>query len=149
MFAVHMQHFAKTVLPCRNLHVTLKVWQFIVICAFCNVRNSLQWIWTGMEISAVTLKLDWLCQWAETYVSEPRLSTGVLFTPRAIRERRDPWWWWWYDDDDASWGTLTRPRERSGSPTSSHLGASRRSERRSENVAYSVSEIPQEILNMQ
>jgi hypothetical protein len=43
----------------------------------------------------------------------------------------------------------TRPRERSGSPTSSHLGASRRSERRSENVAYSVSEIPQEILNMQ
>jgi hypothetical protein len=52
-------------------------------------------------------------------------------------------------DDDAGWGyLLTRPTELSGSPTSRDMGASRRNGRRSENFAFSVSEIPQGIFNM-
>jgi hypothetical protein len=51
------------------------------------------------------------------------------------------------DDDDAGWGyLLTRPPELSGSPTSRDFWD--KYGRRSENFAFSVSEIPLRIFNM-
>jgi hypothetical protein len=37
--------------------------------------------------------LDRSCRWNKTYVSEPRPPTGLLFIPRVICERGEPWWW--------------------------------------------------------
>jgi hypothetical protein len=42
--------------------------------------------------------IDWLIDWSIMSmgwdVSEPRPQTDLLFIPRVICERREPWWWW-------------------------------------------------------
>jgi hypothetical protein len=74
---------------------------------------------------------DWSCRWGETYVSEPRPPTGLLFIPR------DMWAW-------KAMVMMMPAGENTDSYTRAlwqfyqqrHLGASRWNARRSENFAY-------------
>jgi hypothetical protein len=38
--------------------------------------------------------VHWLIMMGWGYVSEQRPPTGIVFIPRVICERGEPWWWW-------------------------------------------------------
>jgi hypothetical protein len=83
--------------------------------------------------------VDWLIMSMGWDVSEPRPPTGLLFIPRVICERGEPWWWWWW----WRWWRwcrlgklLTCPPGLSGNPTSRDIWERVGGTDEGENFAY-------------
>jgi hypothetical protein len=79
-------HLTSLVLS-RAIHTVLSGWRQ---CQF-SAGNDISPYFTDTD----TVPYMWFIMMVWDYVSELRPSMGLLFIPRVMCERVQPWWWWW------------------------------------------------------
>jgi hypothetical protein len=81
-----------------------------------STMNVATFVMSVIYHKCMSFYYDWLCRWSETYVSELRPLTGLLFIPRVNVSMKS------HGNDDSGWRKLlTRPSELSGNTTSTDI----------------------------